>query len=177
MMFIGSGKNQGNLQPNGGHGAALPKIAVPLGPDFAFSPMPMKRPYLRVACAIIERAGLVLVAQRGPGMDLAGQWEFPGGKVQPGETDAACLVREIAEELGVQVAIVGQLPDRIHHYPGKTVCLVPFVARLVGGEPVPTEHQRIGWFTLAELRGLDWCAADLPVLGDYLEKEPNLRKA
>jgi 8-oxo-dGTP diphosphatase len=156
---------------------ALAKIAFPLSLNLSIVPVTMKRPYLRVACAIIERAGYVLVAQRGLGMDLAGQWEFPGGKVQPGEADATCLVREIAEELGVQVAIMGQLPDRIHHYPGKTVCLVPFLARLVGGEPVPTEHQRIGWFTVAELQGLDWCAADLPVLADYLEKEPNLRKA
>jgi 8-oxo-dGTP diphosphatase len=129
----------------------------------------LKRAIVRVSCAIIERGDKVLAAQRGAGMDLAGQWEFPGGKVQPSESDEMCLLREIEEELGVSLALHYRLPERFYAYPTKTICLVPFVAEVVRGEPVPTEHQRIGWFTVAELRGLDWCAADVPVLADYLQ--------
>ncbi len=129
----------------------------------------MEKTILRVTCVIIEQDGLILAAQRRPGMDLAGQWEFPGGKVQPGETDEACLIREIGEELRVPIALRYRLPERIHCYPGKTICLVPFVGHLIRGQPMLTVHQRIDWFTVAELPTLNWCAADVPVVADYLQ--------
>ena len=129
----------------------------------------LEKTILRVTCVIIEQDGLILAAQRRPGMDLAGQWEFPGGKVQPGETDEACLIREIGEELRVPIALRYRLPERIHCYPGKTICLVPFVGHLIRGQPTLTVHQRIDWFTVAELPTLNWCAADVLVVADYIQ--------
>jgi 8-oxo-dGTP diphosphatase len=121
-------------------------------------------PIVEVTCAVIVRDGLVLAARRSAAMDLPGRWEFPGGKVEPGEDPAACLVREIEEELGVTVAITGTLPPTIHAYPGARIRLIPFLARLVRGEPRPLEHDRIRWLPPEDLPRLDWAPADLPVV-------------
>lgn len=121
-----------------------------------------------VACAIIERDGKVLAARRGEGMHLAGQWEFPGGKMHEGEGEQDCLVREISEELAITVKPLKRLSDSIHDYSEKKVRLIPYVCRLVSGEIDFAEHAEVRWFSPAELKELRWCAADLPVLEEYL---------
>ena len=115
---------------------------------------------------MIEREGRVLVAQRPPQKHLALKWEFPGGKVEPGEEPAAALVREIKEELGCDITVGHALPRSIHAYATVTIELIPFLCRLAPGstEPHPHEHAAVLWATPAELRTLDLAAADWPVV-------------
>lgn len=120
-----------------------------------------------VTCGLIERAGRLLVAQRPPGKALAGQWEFPGGKVEPGEAPVACLVRELREELGVEVRVGAALPASVHHYGARAIRLLPFRCELVAGEPHAHEHSALRWCTIEEVAGMDLAAADIPVLESY----------
>ncbi|MEI2652890.1 MAG: (deoxy)nucleoside triphosphate pyrophosphohydrolase [Nocardioides sp.] len=116
-----------------------------------------------VVGAVIVRAGLVLCAQRGPGSQ-AGLWEFPGGKVEPGETPQDALVRELAEELGCSVSVGERVTTTTHEYAAVVVELTTYWCRLVGGEPTAHEHQALAWLSADELLGLDWAPADLPAV-------------
>jgi 8-oxo-dGTP diphosphatase len=119
----------------------------------------------RVTCAIIVKDGRVLAARRGAGMGRDGLWEFPGGKVREGESDEACLIREIQEELGLTVRPAGRLEENAHDYgDGPAINLVPFVCEVRSGELRPTEHAECRWCGQGELRGLDWCEADVPIV-------------
>jgi 8-oxo-dGTP diphosphatase len=128
------------------------------------------RPPLLVVCALIERAGCVLMAQRPAHKHLGGKWEFPGGKIEPGETPEAALHRELQEELGVTIDIIRALSPHTHAYPTVTIQLIPFVVRLKGssGEPQTHEHAALRWVPGAELLSLDLPEADLPIIADYL---------
>jgi len=124
--------------------------------------------HIHVTCAIIERDGLVMAAQRSATMSLPLKWEFPGGKIDPGESPEECLRRELVEELGIQVAVGKSLPPSTHHYPTFTVTLYPYVCTITAGEIVIHEHASIVWLPLDELHSLDWAEADLPVIAEYL---------
>ena len=128
---------------------------------------------LLVVCALIERAGRVLLARRPPHKHLALKWEFPGGKVDCGETPEAALVRELREELGCNVTIQRPLPRFLHTYDRTTIEMIPFVCRLSPGspEPHPLEHSALAWVPPRELSGFDLAAADLPVTEAYLQTE------
>ena len=121
-----------------------------------------------VGAALIDDRGRVLVAQRGSGT-LAGLWEFPGGKVEPGESDLSALARECTEELGVRVApqtFLGEVPlDGVvaGGDPGTSTLRV-WSGRIVGGELVAHEHTELRWLGADELEELDWIAADRPLL-------------
>jgi 8-oxo-dGTP diphosphatase len=123
---------------------------------------------VQVVGAAVVRDGRVLVAQRSGG-PFDGRWEFPGGKVEPGEADLTALVREIAEELGVAIlpqAFLGEVPlDGVvaSGAPGASTLRV-WWARLVDGEPVAREHADLRWVTADELEDLDWIPADRPLL-------------
>ena len=122
-----------------------------------------------VTCAIIEKEGKVLCAQRSEQMSHPLKWEFPGGKLEAGETLAACLKREIKEELGLDIAIQEQLPPSQHTYsPTKEICLHPFICTVQAGTIYLKEHKQISWLTLPELKVLDWAEADIPILHHYL---------
>ncbi|MBM4365931.1 MAG: (deoxy)nucleoside triphosphate pyrophosphohydrolase [Deltaproteobacteria bacterium] len=114
---------------------------------------------VRVVCACIRRGTTVLVARRGPLMEHAGTWEFPGGKVEMGEDDREALAREIAEELGCRVtvgALAGEgITGRIH--------LVGYWCE-AKEEPVATEHDRLEWAELHALGGFRWAPADGPII-------------
>lgn len=127
------------------------------------------RRHLHVACAIIEHDGLVLAARRSSLMSLPLKWEFPGGKVEPGESLEACLQRELFEELGVQVSPVRNLISHTHHYPDFTITLYPFVCSIAGGTIRIHEHEAIVWLPPEKLCELDWAEADLPVIAGYLQ--------
>jgi len=111
----------------------------------------------------------VLATRRSATMSLPLKWEFPGGKLEPGESPQECLHRELHEELGVQVSIAADLPIVTHSYPDFTCTLYPFVCTLAGGELILHEHDQLVWLSPSQLHSLDWLAADLPVLAAYLE--------
>jgi 8-oxo-dGTP diphosphatase len=127
----------------------------------------MKR-HLHVACAIIEQEGAVLAAQRSATMTLPLKWEFPGGKIEAGESPEECLIRELMEELGISVFIDAALSPATHSYPDLTVTLYPFTCRLAGGIITPHEHHALKWIEPERMPELDWAAADLPVICEYM---------
>ena len=123
---------------------------------------------IRVACAIIERHGTILAAQRSEIMDMPLKWEFPGGKLEEGEDPVTCLQRELREELGVDVEIRYALPPVIHDYGTWTIELLPFVCEMTAGSITLHEHKAITWKAPHKLFDLDWPAADVPVITEYL---------
>lgn len=123
---------------------------------------------LHVTCAIIQHKGKVLICQRSARMSLPHKWEFPGGKIEPGESREDCLAREIREELGITIRI-GQPLTAVEHHDGDfALTLYPFRCMLAGGTLHPTEHAQAIWVQRNELMGYDWAAADVPVVEEYL---------
>lgn len=99
------------------------------------------------------------------------KWEFPGGKVDGGETDEVCLIREIQEELGVTVAITGRLTPSLYHYEHRSVLLIPFLCMLApGAEPLPKVHACIEWAERSQLPFYNWTEADIPIMNQLLEE-------
>lgn len=123
--------------------------------------------HLHVACALFEHDGLVLAARRSAVMSLPLKWEFPGGKLEAGESAEACLQRELIEEMGVTIAVGRPLPQHTHCYDTFTVTLYPFRATILSGDITLHEHAAILWLPPEELHTLDWAAADVPVLEAY----------
>ena len=119
---------------------------------------------INVVGAVIENDGLVLCAQRGPERVLPGLWEFPGGKIESGETARQALEREIAEELDCVVSAGDQVTITSHAYDFGVVTLTTFRCRLVEGEPRSTEHASIKWLRSADLDTLAWAPADIPAM-------------
>ncbi|WP_369136831.1 NUDIX domain-containing protein [Modestobacter versicolor] len=121
-----------------------------------------------VGAALVDDRRRVLVAQRGSG-SLAGLWEFPGGKVEPGEPDLSALVRECVEELGVVVepqSFLGEVPldGVVAGGPPGASTLRVWSGRITGGELVAHEHTELRWVGAEDLDDLDWIAADRPLL-------------
>lgn len=113
---------------------------------------------------MIFRDGKLLITQRHAQAHLGGLWEFPGGKRESGETYEQCLIREIREELGVEIS-VGELFEEIHHaYPEKSVCLKFFICKLISGEPQPLDCAAVKWVLKKELDGFEFPAADARLL-------------
>ena len=128
-------------------------------------------PVVHVVCALIEDAeGRLLLAQRPAHKHLGGFWEFPGGKIEPGETTEAALHREIAEELGCAIVLGEALGAVTHAYAEITVCLHPFRARLAVGSPPPEtrEHAALRWVAAGELNTLKLPEADTPILAEWM---------
>lgn len=113
---------------------------------------------------MIFRHGKLLVARQGENSNRAGIWEFPGGKVQPGESPQQALVREIREELNVTVRVDAPLEAVVSLLPGHEITLRPFLCRIVSGEPELSEHAEFRWISLGEVPGLDMLPADYEVL-------------
>ena len=123
------------------------------------------RKRIEVAAAIIVRADRILVCSRPRGSDLADFWEFPGGKAEPGETLREALVREIREELALEI-LPGKIFWRLDHdYPDKSVRVTFFLASQTdpAAEPVPRDNQQMRWVTSDELDEVRFLPADLPV--------------
>ena len=123
---------------------------------------PSARDTVLVAAGVLEREGRILAARRKRGSHLEGHWEFPGGKLEPGESPEDCLVRELAEEIGVQVQPREILEVVFHRYPEKSVLLLFYRCDLLEGEPEPIECDEVRWVALADLPALDWAPADIP---------------
>ena len=117
--------------------------------------------------AALVRHGRVLATRRTHPPEAAGLWEFPGGKVEPGEDPDDAIVREIHEELGCDVVVTGRLAGAQPVKPGYTLRVA--VAEIVAGEPVPHEHDALRWLGPEELDAVDWLAPDLPFLAELRE--------
>lgn len=131
----------------------------------AASAAPSQTPAVEVAAALILRGERFLACQRPPHKARGGLWEFVGGKLEPGETPAAALVRECREELGVSITVTGEFMRLTHTYPDLTVTLhVLYAALAPGEEPVLLEHTDARWLTPAEAAEYPFCPADAPVL-------------
>jgi 8-oxo-dGTP diphosphatase len=114
-----------------------------------------------VGVAILEQ-GRLLAARRAHPPALAGLWELPGGKLEPGESPERAAVREIEEELGCTVEVTGSLPGSSPI--GDDMALRVVLARLVDGDPVPREHDAVRWLRAVEFDEVTWAEADMPFL-------------
>jgi 8-oxo-dGTP diphosphatase len=114
-----------------------------------------------VAAGVLERQGRILAARRKKGSHLEGHWEFPGGKIEDGESPEECLVRELEEEIGVFVRPGRILEAVFHRYPEKSVLLLFYRCELLEGEPRAIECDEVRWVALADLPSLDWAPADI----------------
>jgi mutator protein MutT len=117
-----------------------------------------------VAAAVIDAAGRVLIAQRPSGTHLAGGWEFPGGKLEPGEERAAGLARELKEELGISIAAPRPLIRVQHAYPSRVVLLDMWVVKRYTGEPRGLDGQALRWCAQEDLAAADLLPADKPIV-------------
>ena len=131
------------------------------------------RSVIDVSAALIFRDGRLLITRRHPQAHLGGLWEFPGGKREPDETFEQCLLREIREELGTEVAVGSRFESITHAYPEKTVQLEFFVCGLTGGDPQPLGCSELRWVTRPELLHYDFPAADTRLL-EKLAQAPEL---
>ncbi|MFM7627964.1 MAG: (deoxy)nucleoside triphosphate pyrophosphohydrolase [Algoriphagus sp.] len=120
--------------------------------------------FLPVTCLVLFHQGKLLAAQRSHAMDLAGSWEFPGGKLKEGEEPSAGLAREIQEELCIHIECLSALTPVEFSYPTKNIRLLPWLACWKSGELRPQEHAQVAWLDKEQLYSLSWAPADLPVV-------------
>lgn len=125
---------------------------------------------IKVTCAIIRNEeDESLVVQRGEATDHPFKWEFPGGKVAAGETEEECIIREVKEELSMDIVICGRLPEVEHNYGDKQIRLIPFICDTLDELPFLAEHHDFKWIAGYDLLKVDFSEADIPVAGNYLE--------
>jgi 8-oxo-dGTP diphosphatase len=125
-------------------------------------PKPKKN--IRVVAALIRRDGQVLLTQRKPGRHLGLSWEFPGGKVEAGETDDEALRRELREELGVTVTVGSRCFETRHSYGAREMHLLVYRCRLVEGDPKPLDVNAVEWVEESRIKEREFLPADLPLV-------------
>lgn len=124
---------------------------------------------MRVVAAIIKSNGQILACRRAAHKSLAGLWEFPGGKVEIGETDQAALIREIEEELRSTVIVENLLEITNSNTNGQSIEMASYMCRLESERPTQSsDHDRMLWLSLSELEALDWAELDIPVVQKLL---------
>jgi len=121
-------------------------------------------PLIIVGAAVVVD-GRVLGCERAEPPESAGRWEFPGGKVEPGESDVDALVRECEEELGVVVAVGDRVGEDVPLAHGRALLRV-WLARLVRGEPQALEHRSLRWFSADDIDTVPWLPADAPIVAE-----------
>lgn len=131
----------------------------------------MAKKTLHVTGAVLERDGKIFAAQRGASMSLGGLWEFPGGKIEPGETAQQALSRELREELRIDAEVGDLITTTVHEYEFAIVELSTFRCRLLAGDPTLVEHQDYRWLSPAEMDEVTWAPADVPTV-DILRTAP-----
>lgn len=125
---------------------------------------------ISVVGAVLIRGSKILAAKRSPTMSLPGMWEFPGGKIEFGESPAEALRRELREELICDVEIGNRVETTSHQYEFGTVTLTTFYCTLLDGEPRLTEHEEIRWLSIDRLWDVAWAPADIPAV-NRVERE------
>lgn len=116
-----------------------------------------------VTAAVLEEGGRILIARRKKGDRLERKWEFPGGKLEPGETAEACLARELHEEFGIEAEISSFVASSTYEYPHGTIDLRAYRARRISGEFEINSHEEIAWVKPEELLSYDLSPADIPI--------------
>lgn len=122
-----------------------------------------------VTCALIIKEKQLLCAQRSETMSLPLKWELPGGKIEPNESEEECLIREIEEELGLQIKVNNRLEPNLHAIqPDKQILLIPFLCEIMGGNLLLAEHKDVIWHDFQKLMQLDWADADVPIIQRFM---------
>ena len=129
----------------------------------------------KVTAAVIEKDGKILIARRKQKDPLGGKWEFPGGKLESGETPEACLKRELREELGIETRVEEFLCSSRFVYRHIAIELLAYRASHVSGEITLHEHERVEWILPEELKDYDFSEADKPVVRKLTEGFPSTR--
>ena len=142
-------------------------MTVPWKPAtvFAMAQAPESFREITVVAAVIrDEEGRVLMTQRPEGRHMGGLWEFPGGKIDDGESPSAALMRELDEELGIEVVILGPLTFAVHEETGLRILLLFFDARISGGEPCGHEGQALEWVAIKDLPSFPTPPADAELI-------------
>ncbi|GFP75227.1 (deoxy)nucleoside triphosphate pyrophosphohydrolase [Clostridium fungisolvens] len=117
-----------------------------------------------VTAAIIVKDNLILIAQRGKDEKEEGMWEFPGGKIEIGETEEQCLKREIKEELDIEIEVGDFLGESIYDYSHGQIKLLAYFAQFISGEIKLSVHSLIKWVTIQEIDKFNFAPADIPLV-------------
>lgn len=117
-----------------------------------------------MAAGLIEKGGKVLIARRKKGGPFGGLWEFPGGKIEPGETPEECLKRELREEFGIEAVAAGLIASNVHSYGQMTIELLVYRVSWTSGRLDVKEHDEARWVLPVELKDYDFLPADIPIV-------------
>ena len=122
---------------------------------------------LEVTAAIIRKNGKILICQRPAEKNCGLLWEFPGGKIEAGETGEQCIVRECQEELGITLSVERELTDITYEYPDRIVHLHFYLCSIAAGVPEKKEHNALVWITHGEIYQYEFCPADGEMLRNF----------
>ena len=117
-----------------------------------------------MTAAVIPKEDRVMLAKRPPGGMLGGMWEFPGGKLEPGESPEICLARELAEEFGIEAQVGKYLGESTYDYGENIIKLMAYQVTHVSGEFQLNDHDEIGWLAKADIYDVSWAPADIPLI-------------
>ena len=124
----------------------------------------MSKKVINVVAAAIEKDGLIFCAQRPEGKSLGGFWEFPGGKLENGETPEEALIRKIKEEFDSEIEVISFLNEASYEYDFGIITMKTYLSKLISGELKLLEHQDSKWLPIGELSELEWAPVDIPAV-------------
>ena len=125
---------------------------------------------IRVVAAVFCRDNTVLACRKAPGTSLAGYWEFPGGKIEPGESAEQALAREIAEELSLRTRVGEKITTTTHEYDFATIELTTYYCEILDGTPQLLDHDETRWVRKEEALSLQWAPADIPAVNMVVDR-------